>query len=155
MRRRGTRFLPFLSELDEEDREAVLAANREFYRAYNQRDAAAIDALWVRAGPMSCLHPNQRPLYERAAILRSWQAILAMPKLPPVRIVDVMLLGKRGLATIVCREAAPSIQLMATNVFIKEEDRWRMAHHQSGGVPSRPIQTPQPAPPKRDRRKLH
>ena len=153
-RGRGARFLPILAELDPEDRDAVLAANREFYRAFNQRDIATIDQLWARSAPVVCMHPNQPPIGERTAIVRSWQRILATPNLPLVRCQDEVLIGRRHMAVVVCREVAPSIQLIATNVFVKEDGAWRLTHHQSGNVPpKRP--SPQPQAAKRDRRKMH
>ena len=153
-RGRGTRFLPIMTELDPEDRAAVIAANREFYRAFNQRDIATIDQLWARGAPLVCMHPNQVPLVDRAAIVRSWQRILATPNLPLVQCQDEILIAKRHMATVVCREVAATIQLIATNVFVKEEGAWRLVHHQSGNVP---FKKPAPAaqPIKRDLRKMH
>ncbi len=153
-RGRGTRFLPILTELDPEDRDAVIAANREFYRAFNQRDIATIDQLWARTAPVVCMHPNQPPLIERNAIVRSWQRILATPNLPTVQCQDEILIGRRWMAVVVCREVAPTIQLIATNVFVKEEGVWRLTHHQSGNVPPRRQAAPAQAV-RRDRRKMH
>ena len=49
--------------MSEED---VLAANEAFYRAFNQKDAEAMDDVWARSQPVSCtpppgLEPPQRP----------------------------------------------------------------------------------------------
>ena len=153
-RGRGARFYPILMELDPEDRDAVLAANREFYRAFNQRDIATIDQLWARALPVSCMHPNQTPIIERNAIVRSWQRLLSTPNLPLVHCQDEMLIGRRYMATVVCREVAATVQLIATNVFVKEDGAWRLVHHQSGNVPFKKATPPAQAP-KRDRRKMH
>jgi|KBSSwiStaDraftv2_1062776.scaffolds.fasta_scaffold73569_3 ketosteroid isomerase-like protein len=153
-RGRGARFLPILTELDPEDRDAAVAANRDFYRAFNQRDIATIDQLWARNAPLVCMHPNQVPLTERTAIVRSWQRILSTPNLPLVHCQDEILIGRRHMVTIVCREVAATIQLIATNVFVKEDGAWRLVHHQSGNVPfKKPTAPAQPV--KRDRRKMH
>jgi hypothetical protein len=56
--------LQLTTEFDDDEREAVLAANRAFYRAFNDRDFAAMDALWAPTGPVVCLHPGHPPLFE-------------------------------------------------------------------------------------------
>src|SRR5439155_21195177 len=69
MPRRPTRPPPLLADFDDEERDAVLAANRAFYRAFNDRDYQAMEGIWAPTGAMVCLHPGQPPLHERADIL--------------------------------------------------------------------------------------
>ena len=47
MPRRPTRPPPLLAEFDDEEREAVLAANRAFYRAFSEHDPQAMDRIWA------------------------------------------------------------------------------------------------------------
>ena len=47
MPRRLPRLPPMLAEFDDDERDAVLAANRAFYKAFNDRDAAAMDRIWA------------------------------------------------------------------------------------------------------------
>ena len=47
MPRRPPRLPPLLAEFDDEEREAVLAANRAFYRAFAERDVAGMDQIWA------------------------------------------------------------------------------------------------------------
>src|SRR5258708_33631579 len=115
MPRRPPRLPPLLAEFDEEERDAVLAANRAFYRAFNDRDLAAMDLVWAPSGAMVCLHPGQAPLHERADIMASWRAILQHPESPRVRCVGEWVVGRPGLALVVCREILAEGQLMATN----------------------------------------
>lgn len=158
MPRRPPRLPPLLAEFDDEEREAVLAANRAFYRAFNDRDYEAMDALWAPTGGMVCLHPGQAALHERAEILASWRAILKHPNAPRVRCADEWVMGRPGLAIVVCREILPEGQLMATNTFARTGEGWRMVGHHSGPVPpvdrlrTNPTST---STPPRDRRKLH
>jgi len=131
--------LPPTAEFDDDEREAVLAANRAFYRAFNDRDVAAMDALWAPTGPVVCLHPGHPPLFERPEIMESWRAILGHPNSPKVRCSDEWATGRPGLAMVVCR------------------DGWKMIGHHSAQVPdATPNRRTEPAPaPVRDRRKLH
>jgi ketosteroid isomerase-like protein len=158
MPRRPPRLPPLLAEFDDDEREAVLNANRAFYRAFNDRDFDAMDAIWAPNGAMVCLHPGQAPLYDRREIMASWRAIVHHPNAPRARCADEWVIGRVGLAMVVCREILPNAQLMATNTFVRHGDGWRMIGHHSGPVPSSarartvaPSNQTQP----RDKRKLH
>ena len=65
---RRPRLPPLLSEFDDDERDAVLAANRAFYRAFNDRDYESMEQIWAPTGAMVCLHPGQGPLHDRAVI---------------------------------------------------------------------------------------
>jgi hypothetical protein len=62
--------------------------------------------------------------------MASWRGILRRPT--PVRFRDevIELLGEFGV--VVCVEVLPEAELAATNVFVREQGRWRMLHHQAG-----------------------
>ncbi len=157
MPRRQPRLPPLLAEFDDEERDAVLAANRAFYRAFNDRDYDAMDLLWAPSGAMICLHPGQAPLLDRAQIMESWRAILGHPQSPRVRCTDEWVIGRSGLALVVCREILANGHLMATNTFVRLSERWHILGHHSGPVPTiERSQTASSTPtPVRDRRKLH
>ncbi len=124
------------------DEEAVLAANREFYRAFAERDFAAMDALWARETPVACIHPGWDVLLGREPVMESWGAILGGPGAPQIRCEapQVFVLGEG--AFVICREVlGEQGRLIATNVFAREDGVWRMVHHQAG-----PARAPAPAP---------
>ena len=159
MPRRPPRLPPLLAEFDDDEREAVLAANRAFYRAFNERDYDAMDLLWAPTGATICLHPGQAPLLDRAEIMQSWRAILRHPESPRVRCSDEWVVGRAGIALVVCREILANGQLMATNSFVRLANGWHMLGHHSGGVPaierSQTMAAASATPPIRDKRKLH
>ena len=159
MPRRSPRLPPLLAEFDDDEREAVLTVNRAFYRAFSDRDVAAMDQLWATTRPVVCLHPGQMPLLGREEVMASWRAVLRHPESPKVRCIDEWVTGRPGLAIVVCREVLPEGQLMATNSFVRQSDGWRMIGHHAGPVPEIPTTEPTPAaptaPPSRDRRTLH
>lgn len=120
------------------DEEAVLAANREFYRAFAERDFAAMDALWARETPVACIHPGWDVLLGREPVMESWGAILGGPGAPQIRCEapQAFVLGEG--AFVVCREVlGEQGRLIATNVFAREESGWRMVHHQAGPAAQR------------------
>ena len=53
------------------DTEAILEANDAFYRALAGGDVAAMDEIWARRAPTSCIHPGWRALPGGS---RSWRA---------------------------------------------------------------------------------
>jgi len=116
------------------DERAALAANDAFYAAFAGRDLAAMDALWAQALAVTCIHPGWHVLVGREAVLASWRAILANPDQP--RIVsggaDARQIGEAVL--VVCRELVAGNPLVATNVFVREEGIWKLAHHHGGAV---------------------
>jgi ketosteroid isomerase-like protein len=110
---------------------AVIAANREFYRAFAARDFGAIDRLWSRARPVACIHPGWDALTDRAAVMRSWRQIVESPSAPNIacRNEKPFVLGE--IAFVVCHEVLSEGVLAATNIFAREDDGWKMVHHQA------------------------
>jgi ketosteroid isomerase-like protein len=110
---------------------AVVAANREFYRAFGARDIAAIDRLWSRAQPVACIHPGWDALTDRAAVMRSWRQIVESPSAPNIvcRNEKPFVLG--DIAFVVCHEVLSEGVLAATNIFAREDGGWKMVHHQA------------------------
>jgi hypothetical protein len=128
----------------EMEREAVLFANEAFYRAFADRDFAAMDGLWAREGTVACIHPGWAPLVGRSQVMASWRGILANPKSPAIvcRRAQVFMQGRN--AFVVCYEEFDGNFLVATNLFLREADGWKLIHHQSGPVPV-PEDTEEPA----------
>lgn len=157
MPRRPPRLPPLLAEFDDDERDAVLAANRAFYRAFNDRDIDAMDQIWTPTGSVICLHPGQSALHERAEIMASWRAIMKHPEAPRVRCAEEWVVGRPGLALVICREILPNGQLMASNLYVRTSDGWHMVSHHSAPVP--PVATERAAAnapaAARDKRKLH
>ena len=117
-----------------EAEQEVLLANEGFYRALGTADMGAMENVWARLTPVTCLHPGWTVLSGREDVLESWRTILANPNQP--RIVgggaSVTVVGEA--AVVLCREVVSGRPLYATNVFVREEGRWRMTHHHSGPV---------------------
>ncbi|HEV2300992.1 MAG TPA: nuclear transport factor 2 family protein [Stellaceae bacterium] len=122
------------------DADAVLAANLEFYRAFAARDLAAMDAVWARRAPAACLHPGWTVLDARDEIMASWQGILASPEAPRIACYDERVLLYGDVALVLCEEELEGGTLAASNLFVREDGAWRVAHHHAGQIVRR--QTP-------------
>ena len=119
------------------DSDAVLFANEAFYAAFNGRDYASMEQLWASDSPVSCIHPGGGPIFDREAVLESWKGILGHESSAPIRFIGprVRLFG--DYAAVVCFEEIGGNNLIATNVFVKEDRAWKFVHPQSGPTASR------------------
>ena len=129
-----------------DDEEAVIAASREFYRAFASGDLEAMDALWSRERPVACIHPGGPVLATRDLILDSWASILRDPDRPAIRAqkVKVFLLGETAFVT--CYERVLDGCLAASSVFAREGEAWKLVLHQAGPGPARLMRTRQEQP---------
>jgi len=116
------------------DSDAVLAANLEFYRAFTTRDVTAMDALWARQASVACLHPGWTALNDRDAIMQSWEGILSNPAAPRIACFDEQVFLYGDVALVLCEEELEGGTLAASNLFVREGNGWRIAHHHAGQV---------------------
>jgi ketosteroid isomerase-like protein len=121
------------------DEVAVLEANDGFYRAFTERDAAAMDDVWAHERPITCVHPGWDLLVGREAVMTSWQAIFGNDGSPPIQCLRPRAWITGDASYVVCLESSGGgpPALVATNMFVREGGRWRMVHHHAG-----PLATP-------------
>lgn len=121
------------------DEQAVLFANDAFYQAFADCDIAAMDAVWARESPVVCIHPGWEALAGRDEVMASWRGILGNPAPPRIRCLEPRVFAFGALAFVVCYEAIEGSVLVATNLFVREDDNiWRLVHHQAGPTNYRP-----------------
>ncbi len=114
---------------------AVLFANDVFYLAFANQDLEAMEGIWAREIPVTCIHPGWDPLSGREEVMESWESILNNPtathitcKNPTVRVFG-------EFACVICHEVLDQGFLVATNLFVQEDGQWKMIHHQAGTAP--------------------
>jgi ketosteroid isomerase-like protein len=126
---------------------AVLRANAEFYRAFTAGDFAAMSALWSEQTEITCFHPGSALIRGRTAVLAAWRQIIAEPA--PFEMhcdhARVQLLPAAAIVTCYEGNGDQPAHLAATNVFVLEQERWRMLHHHAGPL-SRPMPRPSASP---------
>jgi ketosteroid isomerase-like protein len=135
------------------EHDAILFANAAFYAAFSTCDVATMENVWAKDRAVSCIHPGRPALTGRAAVMRSWSAILGNPE--PLRISShaetVQVLGDVALVTCVekVRFGSGTQFLAATNVFVRAGSVWLMVHHQAGGAQIDPasLKTEEKGPP--------
>ena len=120
------------------DEEKILFANEAFYAAFATADMHAMDALWARDHPVSVVHPGAMVTLGRAEVMDSWASILGDAKSFDIAFRAPIARLQGAAALVLCYERVGAHSLIATNVFVREEESWLMVHHQSGPSPLLP-----------------
>ncbi len=116
----------------------LIAANEAFYRAFAAQDATAMDELWVREGPVACIHPGWGALSERGRIMDSWRAIFESLNAPQIVCLAPRAYNLGEIGFVICFEQVGDTCLIATNVFARRDGDWKIVHHQAGPTSVRP-----------------
>jgi limonene-1,2-epoxide hydrolase len=64
-----------MSAADYDAQKDALRANREFYRAFERLDFAAMRAAWLEDERIQCIHPGAETLIGPARVHAAWEAI--------------------------------------------------------------------------------
>ena len=125
-------------------RAEVEAANAAFYAAIEGADLDAMLALWLDVPGSLCVHPGMPPVHGAGAIGRSWALVMAHTPYIQFFLTDVAVDLREGVALVTCTEnvltgdagtgpdAFGGGKAVATNVFVRTTDGWRLwIHHAS------------------------
>lgn len=119
----------------------VKRANERFYRAFESLDMARMAAMWVQAERAKCVHPGWELLTGWEAIGQSWEAIFANTDAMHFVLTEVTVHVYGRVAWVTCVENlsdtpdSPQLtRLLATNIYEKIDDEWRIVHHHASPV---------------------
>lgn len=132
----------------------VEQANAAFYRAFEALDLGAMDDVWAHGAHVKCVHPGWPLLIGWAAVRASWQAIFANTQEMRFTLTDVHATTAGDVAWVTCTENILSdtdgrvgvTSILATNVFERDGDAWRMVHHHASHVFGRAASSLGPPP---------
>ena len=128
------------------------AAEAAFYAAFEARSLDAMMAVWASGDGIACIHPLAAPLNGYAAVAAGWRSIFEAAGQFRVQVEIAHEIRESGQVIrivreylIIGQETEPRPPILATNVYRREADGWRMVlHHaaplQVGGSP--PARTP-------------
>lgn len=141
------------------DVDAVVAANTALYDAFETGDIDLMGALWLDdsvAEQVTCVHPGWAPVRGRGAVMRSWSMIMANTSYIQFVLTDVDVHVNGDVAVVTCGEniltgmAAPTGtdatpgftggRAVATNVFRRTTDGWRLWVHHASPVLTSPAE---------------
>lgn len=116
------------------DMQAVLAANRAFYEAFNERDVEAMGQLWAETDDVTCIHPHRAVIAGHRDVMRSWRAILTNPDQPKIVFATETprIVGDIGI--VAGREVVAGVPIVATNLYRREAGSWKIIHHHGSPV---------------------
>ena len=133
-----------------EDDAAVLAANAEFYAAFERGDFDAMQAIWASDDGVVCVHPATAPIRGRRDVMRSWMVLMANAPYIQFFLTDIDVVVVDDIASVTCTENVLSAgadtpvgsfaggSAAATNVFRRTADGWRLWIHHASPVLSGP-----------------
>jgi uncharacterized protein (TIGR02246 family) len=115
----------------------------QFYEALQAGDLARLMALWADDDDIACVHPGGPRLLGHGAIRASFEAMFANGAIPVrpqrVRRVESASCAVHHVAERVDIRTAEGVQtawVIATNVYLKTAQGWRLVlHHASPGSP--------------------
>ena len=109
------------------------AAEQAFYAAFRRCDNRAMAAVWAE-DEVICIHPGTHAIVGYDAVMRSWTNIFSNSGLPEIQVNLLASMSDKSLAIHTVEEIITTgentyASVLATNVYCKYEDGWRMVKH--------------------------
>ncbi|HOW28765.1 MAG TPA: nuclear transport factor 2 family protein [Elusimicrobiota bacterium] len=122
----------------------VWLANEVFYKAFESLNMEMMDAVWLDADYVKCLHPGGELLSGRDLVMNSWQEIFSSTISARFQLAPVAVHVHGRMAWMVIQEEMSvnsggqvnKVNLLTTNIFEKKDGDWRLVHHHSTIVPT-------------------
>jgi len=127
---------------DSSDKEAIIAVNEAFYRAFSNRDIGSMRLIWWQGATSLCIHPGGKVLMGWESIQASWESIFRNTNSLEIDIEVIKVEIDQAIAYVVVQEIvlqssrgrkvkAPSL---ATNIFQKMAQQWYLIHHHGSPI---------------------
>ena len=126
--------------------QAVLAANRRFYVAFESLDLAAMEEIWAHEDWVQCVHPGWNLLVSWDVVRESWARIFSNTERVQIAISSVWAHVQGEVAWVACTEHVTTsfsggfdtALVQAMNLFVYRDGAWRMVAHHSSPLPATP-----------------
>lgn len=122
------------------------AAESAFYNALERADLDAMMAVWEAGEAISCIHPLGPRLQGVIQVRDSWRRVFSSGSRLRFKISEVRSLNGAELAvrlvyetiTVLDADEQPAQPVIATNVYRRGRDGWRMVLHHASPGPANP-----------------
>jgi uncharacterized protein (TIGR02246 family) len=119
----------------------------QFYEALQRADLDRLMAVWSDDDEVACVHPGGPRVVGHGAVRAAFEAIFANGAVP-VRVQQVRRIENTGTAVhhvlervdIASAEGTQTAWVLATNVYFKSTQGWRMVLHHASPGSSREVQ---------------
>lgn len=122
--------------------EEVTRANQEFYEAFESLDVARMDRIWLQQDYVTCIHPGWTQRVGWPAVRDSWVLIFNNTFSMKFELSEIQIQVAGDVAWVICTENITSRQgeaiqesrILATNLYEKAENSWKIIHHHGSPV---------------------
>ena len=115
-----------------DQKQAVLEANKAFYDAFARADYKTMETLWAREHDLAVIHPGWSPLHGRNAVLDAWRRIFTGAAESNLNCSEARVYFMDNAAFVICIERMPEGEVVATNIFVQEHGEWKLTLHHGG-----------------------
>lgn len=124
-------------------------AEEAFYKAFETADLDAMMNVWLDADYVECIHPMSHRLMGITEIRDSWQEIFKNSADIQFETVETRQIMHKDLAVHIVNEhlrvkGTQQVQVLATNIYEKTSQGWRMILHHASPAPKVDTNKPQP-----------
>ena len=128
-------------------------AENAFYEALERGDLDAMMAVWAEDEEIVCVHPGGPRLAGQEQVRDSWAKIFAGGPRARLQVSQRVVLSAMMLVVHSVHENfsvqdAPSVQVVATNIYLRTAAGWRMIVHHASPAPAQPQTPPRAKAPK-------
>ncbi len=122
--------------------EEVTKANEAFYDAFGSLDVVKMDRVWAQQEYVTCIHPGWTLRSGWPQVRDSWVLIFNNTFSMEFELSDLQIQVAGDVAWVICVENITSRQgetlqetkVLATNLYERIGDEWKMIHHHGSPV---------------------
>ncbi len=122
--------------------EEVTRANEEFYEAFESLDIGLMGRIWLQQEYVTCIHPGWGLRVGWPAVRDSWVLIFNNTFSMTFELTEIQIQVAGDLAWVICTEnitsrqgeASQESRVLATNLYEKVGDGWKIIHHHGSPV---------------------